>query len=116
MDDEVWKDVVGYEGLYEVSSLGRVRRLAAMVKGPHGSIQSCPACLLSPNNAGPYPMVRLCRDAKKKNARVHTLVLNAFVGPRPDDMEARHFPDRDRSNNKLSNLRWGTKVENAAQE
>jgi hypothetical protein len=43
---------------------------------------------------------------------VHRLVLEAFVGPCPDGMECRHFPDRNPSNNNLSNLQWGTPVEN----
>lgn len=45
---------------------------------------------------------------------VHNLVLTAFVGPRPDGMQCRHFPDRDRSNNRLENLQWGTQKENEA--
>lgn len=43
---------------------------------------------------------------------VHTLVLTAFVGPRPQGMECRHFPDRDPSNNRLENLSWGTRQQN----
>lgn len=50
---------------------------------------------------------------RKKHA-VHKLVLDAFVGPCPDGMECRHFPDRDKSNNKLENLSWGTPKENNA--
>lgn len=51
----------------------------------------------------------------RKDCRyVHALVLNAFVGPCPDGMEACHFPDRDPSNNRVDNLRWGTRQENHA--
>lgn len=49
-----------------------------------------------------------------KAVQVHRLVLEAFVGLRPEGMECCHFPDRDITNNNLSNLRWGTKQENAA--
>lgn len=45
---------------------------------------------------------------------VHHLVLEAFVGPRPNGMEGCHFPDRDPANNRLSNLRWDTKKSNYA--
>ena len=45
---------------------------------------------------------------------IHTLVLDAFVGPCPPGMECRHFPDRHPTNNSLANLRWGTRAENAA--
>lgn len=43
---------------------------------------------------------------------IHVLVLTAFVGPCPEGMECRHFPDRNRSNNRLTNLSWGTRTEN----
>jgi hypothetical protein len=49
-----------------------------------------------------------------KPVRLHHLILEAFVGPRPDGMEARHFPDRDRTNNSVENLHWGTPKQNAA--
>lgn len=45
---------------------------------------------------------------------VHRLVLEAFVGPRPEGMECRHFPDRDPANNCLENLQWGTRQQNSA--
>lgn len=45
---------------------------------------------------------------------VHTLVLEAFIGPRPPEMECRHFPDRERTNNHLTNLSWGTSADNSA--
>lgn len=49
-----------------------------------------------------------------RTRKVHHLVLEAFVGPRPDGMECRHFPDRDPANNRLENLQWGTSSENQA--
>lgn len=49
---------------------------------------------------------------KGKVVRVHTLILLAFVGPPPDGMECRHFPDRDPTNNKIENLSWGTRQQN----
>lgn len=59
-----------------------------------------------------YVMFRI--NKKQKRRSVHSLVLDAFVGPCPDGMECRHFPDRDTANNRRSNLQWGTKKENAA--
>lgn len=49
---------------------------------------------------------------QRKIALVHRLILEAFVGPCPDGCETRHFPDRDRTNNAISNLAWGTQAEN----
>lgn len=52
------------------------------------------------------------KKEKRFQKAVHTLVLEAFVGPRPEGMEACHFPDRNPANNSLKNLRWGTHQEN----
>lgn len=111
---EVWRPVVGYEGLYEVSNLGRIRSLEATVRGPHGSKQRKPAALLIIYMGGNYPTVKLHRNDKGKTIRVHRIVLEAFVGPCPKGMECRHFPDGNHTNNRLDNLSWGTKKENAA--
>jgi hypothetical protein len=61
-----------------------------------------------------YLVICLCDDSGQHIKQVHSLVLTAFVGPRPDGMMACHFPDRDKGNNALSNLRWGTQTENMA--
>ena len=58
-------------------------------------------------------MVILQAMGKKRHAFVQWLVLEAFVGPCPDGMECRHFPDRDPTNNRLDNVRWGTAQENS---
>jgi len=60
-----------------------------------------------------YPQVGLYRDGKRTMSPVHKVVLEAFVGPRPDGMECRHL-DGDRSNSCLVNLCWGTSSENKA--
>jgi len=52
----------------------------------------------------------------RKQFMAHTLVLTAFVGPRPDGMITRHFPNADRTDNRLCNLQWGTRLENKADE
>ncbi len=61
-----------------------------------------------------YKHVVLRRDNKSHLRKVHQLVLESFVGPRPDGMVCRHFPDRTRSNNDLDNLSWGTPKQNTA--
>jgi hypothetical protein len=59
-----------------------------------------------------YVYVVLSKGGKRVSRQVHRLVLEAFVGPCPAGMEACHFPDADKSNNKLDNLRWDTKRAN----
>lgn len=70
--------------------------------------------LMKPTILQGYPRVCLYESGKKRYAKVAILVLEAFVGPRPQGMEACHFPDRDRTNSRLDNLRWDTKEANEA--
>lgn len=109
---EVWKPVVGFEGLYEVSDLGRVR-CHPMARGKGRT----PGLVLSPSRIGKrgYLLVHLRRPGKKaKPVYVHTLVLEAFVGPRPSGADACHDPDPNPANCTLSNLRWDTRRGNLA--
>lgn len=105
MASEVWRSVVAYEGLYEVSDQGRVRSLPRA--GTRGIV-------LSPDipKRGGYPSVRLSRDGRKVHRAVHSLVITAFVGPRPPGLECRHG-NGDPTDNRLANLTWGTSTENA---
>lgn len=109
---EQWRPVIGYEGLYEVSDLGRVRSLARQTSmGARGGR------VLKPNPLPKgYLAVTLSRppNVKRRVAYVHTLVLEAFVGPRPPGMDACHSPDPTPANCRLDNLRWDTRRNNFA--
>ncbi len=104
-DIEEWKPVPGWPD-YDVSSLGRVRS-----RRPFGPA-SRPNLIGSSKSDSQYVCVTLCDGKGRKKAYVAHLVLKAFVGPRPDGMQALHAPDPDRRNNRLDNLRWGTQGEN----
>lgn len=111
-DAEIWKPVVGWEGHYEVSDAGRVRSLDVdrldkngRAWRKKGSIHGQHA---KPNG---YIYVNLKSSPRKKRRYVHQLVLESFVGPRPDGHEACH-DNGDRSDNRLENLRWDTISEN----
>lgn len=108
---ELWKPVIGYEGLYEVSDMGRVRSLDRKVKYSNGSIHPHPGRMLKFTPLHGYPTVCLAKKGTRKTSYVHILVLEAFVGPRPPKMEGCHSDDV-RTNNNLSNLRWDTAPEN----
>lgn len=106
---ERWLPVAGYEGLYEVSNLGRVksypRKTASGVRG---------GCALKPlNHSFGYSIVVLYKDAKRQMCYVHALVAEAFIGGRPAGMQACHN-DGNPKNNCLSNLRWDTVAGNHA--
>lgn len=102
---ERWLPVPGWEGLYEVSSYGKVRSL-------HGRSQKKP--LLRPSK-GPrgYKAVTLYRPKEKTGTRtpIHRLVMLAFVGPDPERPYVNH-KDRNQGNNWLGNLEWCTHTEN----
>lgn len=95
---EQWRSVVGREGLHEVSDQGQIRSVRT-------------GKLLKPWPRPPrgYPTVKF--GHRGRSISVHTLVLEAFVGPCPEGMECLHEDD-DAQNNQLSNLRWGTRTEN----
>lgn len=98
-NETTWKPVPGYEGLYEVSDDGQVRSLISKGK------------ILRPSTRNGYQRVGLSKEGKRTNFPVHRLVLLAFVGPAPEGAEACHWND-DPLENRLTNLRWGSKSEN----
>lgn len=115
---EEWRDVRGYEGFYQVSNLGRVKSLPRFVRHKTNRRMRVKGCMLMQRMTGPtghqYRAVCLTVGQASKYVKVHRLVLEAFVGPCPAGMEARHFPDRSTANNRLDNLSWDTKIQNAA--
>lgn len=108
---EIWKPVPGWRGLYEVSSFGRVRSIAREVMTKRGFKQKVPGRVLRPGIARGYERVVLQKGGMRHDVAVHRLVLETFVGPCPDGMEACHGDDN-RRNNLLMNLRWDTKSAN----
>lgn len=107
---EEWRPVVGYEGLYEISSCGRARRTASTNRLRTDGVLK-PRLQLRPGRPSGDFLVGLRRDGKRQTARVHTLVATAFLGPRPDDCEVNHL-DGNPQNNAASNLEWATHSEN----
>lgn len=108
MNSEIWRDIPGFEGLYQVSNRGRVRSMDMMTAHPGGGLMRRKSRILSPNTMRDgYRQVSLCREGVVKCLRVHRLVLMAFVGLPKDGMVACHC-DNNPANNNLSNLRWDT--------
>ena len=112
---ETWKDIPGYEGYYQASTEGRIKSLERIVarRGGRGNLVVRERILKARFRSGRLSVL-LSRNGLCKDWCVHTLVLLAFKGPRPEGMECRHFPDRSPLNNKPGNLRWGTPKENSA--
>lgn len=110
---EVWKDVPGYEGYYQVSDQGRVKSLPRIVPMRDGRKYTVSGKYLKQKMTGYYLTVVLCKSGVEETRLVHQLVLLGHVGPCPEGMECRHY-DGKCTNNGLTNLRWGTRKENAA--
>lgn len=110
---ESWRPIPDFEGHYEVSNVGHVRSLDRTLVYPDGHSHRLRGRLLSPGVQPPsgHLHVNLKTQARKRTVAVHALVLEAFVGPRPDGLECLHG-DGDPTNNRLDNLRWGTRSEN----
>ncbi len=115
-ESEEWRDIAGYEGFYQVSDLGRVRSLDRIIERRTGPCKQS-GRILKPGTKGQekYLAVNLCQYGEMKFWCVHILVLEAFVGPRPEGMQCCHGPAGS-SINCVSNLSWGTRSKNQGED
>lgn len=114
--EEIWKDIAGYEGYYQVSNLGRVRSVDRIINnnyGDGGSFKLLKGRILknSYSNSG-YPQVILCVNGVKQSRFVHRLVAEAFI-PNPNNLTEVNHKDEDKSNNMVDNLEWCSRSYNA---
>lgn len=110
---EVWLPVLGYEGLYEVSSRGRVRSLDRITLKSNGMHYRTPGRILRPyvDRSG-YLCVHLStRESKRCHGSIHRLMCESFRGAPEQGQLARHLDDV-RQNNVIENLYWGTLSDN----
>ena len=95
---EIWKDVKGYEGLYQVSNKGRIKSLNYRRTGKEGILQH------SLDSYG-YLKVTLHKNGKQKYFRIHRLVAEAFI-PNVNDLPEVNHIDENKENNHVENLEW----------
>ena len=108
---EIWKDIPGYEGLYQVSNIGRVKSLDRTVNhSKFGVVRRTGKLLALCVNSKGYIVVILYKGAKRMPCFVHRLVATAFLGEH-EGMEVNHI-DCDRANNRTDNLEWVTHLQN----
>lgn len=106
MENEIWKDVKGYEGYYQVSNMGRVKSMRVL-KTPKNGVKCRKNTFLSTKTSHDkqYILVALCRDGEKKQTPAHRLVAEAFI-PNPNNLPFVNHKDENPSNNNANNLEW----------
>ena len=95
---EIWKDIKGYEGLYQVSNMGRVKSFNYKNTGKEGILNG------SKNKRG-YKIVHLCKNGKANHYLVHRLVAIVFI-PNPNNYPEVNHIDENKTNNYVDNLEW----------
>jgi len=105
---EIWKDIVGYEGYYQVSNLGRVKSLDRVITNKMGVMRNFKGFVkkLTPDGRG-YLVVTLSRDGKDTRCIVHRLVAEAFI-PNKEKLPFINHKDEIKDNNHVDNLEWCT--------
>lgn len=95
---EIWRDIEGYENLYQVSNLGRVKALG-------NGICNSKEKIIKPSNSRGYLHVNLCKEGKIKTHLIHRLVAQVFI-KNPENLPQVNHKDEDKSNNRVDNLEW----------
>lgn len=105
---EKWKDIPGYEGLYQASNTGKIRSIDRVVSTISGQkIRRKGKILTSHKNNYRYEMVSLCKNGKMTGGVVHRFVASAFLS-NPNNWRCVNHKDEDRANNSVENLEWCT--------
>lgn len=105
---EIWKDVIGYEGLYQVSNIGNVKSLDRVVR--YGRTLKGKEKTKFEEKDG-YLVVALCKNGKAKHIKVHRLVATAFI-ENPFNLPEVNHKDENKKNNHFDNLEWCTTKHN----
>lgn len=106
MEEEIWKDIVGYEGLYQVSNLGNVKSLQRLEKTKDGKSRIRNGRIMKFSKSQ-YYQLDLCKNGFITKYSVHRLVAQAFI-PNPNNYPCINHKDENKLNNTVENLEWCT--------
>ena len=110
--NEIWKDIKGYEGYYQISNCGRVKSLERTAIAKCNSIRRVPEKILSIcNDKDGYNIITLTKNSKKKTFKIHRLISQYFIRNPKNKPEVNH-KDGNKQNNNINNLEWATESEN----
>jgi len=113
---EIWKDIKGYEGHYQVSDLGRVKRIGQRVMTARGFYKQVRERILRQTNLNGYLKVGLCKNGKSNNQLVHILVANAFLDNNNYNGKVVDHINNNKKDNRLLNLQVITQRENSSKD
>ena len=102
---ELWKDIKGYESVYQISNLGNLRRLDTLIKFPNGEFVRKGRPIKATKNSKGYMTVILCWNGKRSTKTIHRLVAEAFIIKIPNKNDVNHI-DGNPLNNTEDNLEW----------
>lgn len=109
---EVWKDIKGYEGYYQISNLGRVKSLYRMITRRSRPVNQYERIMKGCLQGKGYVGVTLSNGIAKKTHKVHRLVCKAFICDQDSSVQVNHI-DGNKLNNRLDNLEWVSNMENS---
>lgn len=107
LDGEIWKDIDGYEGYYQVSNMGRVKSLDRQIHRKNGKDVFVSGTIMALQTNHGYSTVRLRLGNTRKNVKVHRLVATSFI-PNPNNLPEVNHIDENKQNNHVENLEWCT--------
>ena len=112
--EEIWKDIQGYEGYYQISNLGNVKSLERTIIRSDGVVQVRKERIMNKRiSTDGYYIAKFNVNKKSKSIAIHRLVAQHFI-PNPDNLPEVNHIDTNRKNNRVDNLEWCTHQENVA--
>lgn len=111
MQEEIWKDIEGYEGKYQISNLGNVKSLSRKITTHGKSYRILPERIISPKKVNSYLSVILYDSLSCKSFKIHRLVAQAFIHNPNNYPQVNHI-DGNKENNCVDNLEWCTQSYN----